>query len=338
MPTRTSEAGTHQATGTQVLGLGHAAPDRIVANAAIEAELGLAEGWIEQRTGIRNRRWATDGEAVSDIAVRAGEMALASSRIAREDVTLTILATSTPDHLLPPSAPLVAHALGLRNSGAIDMAGACAGFVYALSFADAFARTHRANVLIIAANILSRRINSAERASAILFADAAGAVLIGPSDRPGTGVLGVELRSDGSAYDLIRIAAGGSRTPFQPGLDAAEALMTIADGRAVFAKAVNMMAEASNAALHQAGCTPGDIDHWIPHQANTRIIEATRAKLRLPPGRTLSTVAEFANSSAATIPFTWSHCAQSRDFQPGQRVLLSAAGAGLTGGAIVYGL
>lgn len=324
--------------GTEVLGLGHATPERIIANAQIETELGLEAGWIEKRTGIRNRRWAADGEAVSDIAVRAGEMALAASRIARENVTLTILATSTPDHLLPPSAPLVAHALGLRNSGAIDMAGACAGFVYALSFADAFSRAHNANVLIIAANILSRRINPAERASAILFADAAGAVLIGPTDRPRTGVLGVDLRSDGSAYDLIKISAGGSRTLFQPGLDAAETLMTITDGRAVFTKAVNMMAETSTAALGSARCTSSDIDHWIPHQANSRIIEATRSKLQLSPDLTLSTVAEFGNSSAASIPFTWSHCAQARDFASGQRVLLSAAGAGLTGGAIVFGL
>ncbi len=324
--------------GTEVLGLGHAAPERIVPNAQIEEELGLETGWIEKRTGIRNRRWAASGEAVSDIAVRAGEMALAESRMARGDITLTILASSTPDHLLPPSAPLVAHALGLKNSGAIDMAGACAGFVYALSFADAFARAHNASVLIIAANILSRRINPAERASAILFADAAGAVLIGPSKRPRTGVLGVDLRSDGSAYDLIKIKAGGSRLPFEQSLKEADTLMTITDGRVVFSKAVNMMADTSTAALRAAGCTNSEIEHWIPHQANTRIIEATRSKLHLSPEQTLSTVAEFGNSSAASIPFTWSHCAQARDFSGGQRILLSAAGAGLTGGAIVYGL
>ncbi len=326
-------------SGVAIAGLGHYAPTRRVPNAEIEERLSLAPGWIEGRTGIRERRWAADGEALTDIAVRAGEMALATegSGVARADVALTVLATSTPDHLLPPSAPLLAHRLGLARSGAIDMAGACAGFLYALTFADAFVRTQRAPVLVVAANILSRRINFGDRGSAILFADAAGAVLLRPTDRHHTGVLGVSLASDGSGYDLIKIPAGGSRLPFSDARASDETLMVIADGKAVFSAAVGMMARTAREALERSGVTLDAVDRWIPHQANQRIIEATRKQLGIAPERAASSVATFGNSSAATIPFTWSWDPASRAIEPGRRILLTAAGAGLTGGSVVWG-
>lgn len=326
------------AIGVEIVGLGHYAPDRIVTNSEIETQLGLEEGWIERRTGIRSRRWAEDGQGLSDIAVAAAERALTRSGIARERIALVLLATSTPDHLLPPSAPLVAHRLGLARAGGIDMAGACAGFVYALTLADSFVRTHRAPVLVIAANILSRRINPQERASAILFADAAGAVVLAPSARTDAGVVACELVSDGSGYDLIKIPSGGSRQPFHAGLDPSETLMTLADGRAVFQKAVAMMTDTSKAALAQADLSISEIDHWIPHQANERIIEAVRGRLGCSERQVVSSVSEYANSSAASIPFTLAKYAEAREYRPAQHVLFSAAGAGLTGGAVVFRL
>ena len=180
-------------------------------------------------------------EALTDIAVPAAEMALAQAGVDRKAVALTLLATSTPDQLLPPSAPLLAHRLGLSNSGGIDLAGACAGFLYALTLGDAFVRTHGAPVLVVAANILSRRTNSAERGSSILFADAAGAVVLAPADEAGTGVVGAKLAADGSGYGLIKIAAGGSRRPFAPEMPIEDMQMSIADGQAVFTRAVEMM-------------------------------------------------------------------------------------------------
>lgn len=323
--------------GAQIIGLGHYAPERIVPNSEIEAQLDLEPGWIERRTGIRERRFAAEGEALSDMAVAAGNMALDNAAMARDEIALTILATSTPDHLLPPSGPLVAHRLGLDRSGAIDMAGACAGFLYALTFADAFVKTQRKPVLVIAANILSRRINPAERASAVLFADAAGAVIVAPSDRIDTGILGCDLAADGSGYDLIKIPAGGSRTPFSGVQSTTDVLMAISDGRAVFTKAVGMMADTARAAAIAANVTVTDIAHWIPHQANTRIIEATRTRIGITQSRTLNSVAYFGNSSAATIPFTLSLLAGERAYRQGDRLLFTAAGAGLTGGAIVWG-
>lgn len=324
-------------TGAEIIGLGHYAPERVVANGEIEARLGLEPGWIERRTGIAERRFAAEGEALSDIAVAAGYMALSRSGITPGDIALTILATSTPDHLLPPTGPLVAHRLGLAGSGAIDMAGACAGFIYALTFADAFVKTQGRPVLVIAANILSRRINPAERASAVLFADAAGAVVLAPTSRAAAGLQGCDLAAQGSSYDLIKIPAGGSRAPFSPTLAPNDVLMSISDGKAVFTRAVALMVESARKALAAAHCRAGDIAHLVPHQANTRIIEATRSKLGICEAKTLSTVARYANSSAATIPFTLSLLAGEREYKPGDRLLFTAAGAGLTGGAIVWG-
>ena len=252
--------------GSTIAGFGHYAPERRVANAEIEQRLGLEPGWILRRTGIEERRYAADGEALTDIAVPAAEMALTRAGLDRGAIALTLLATSTPDHLLPPSAPLLAHRLGLGNSGGIDLAGACAGFLYALTLADGFVRTHGAPVLVVAANILSRRINPEERGSCILFADAAGAVVVAPATRAGTGVLGAKLAADGSGYGLIQIAAGGSRRPFAPDVPIEDSLMTIADGQAVFSRAVDLMVASSREALAKAQLSV--CGHRLPHPAS----------------------------------------------------------------------
>lgn len=322
--------------GATILGFGHYAPERRIGNAALEAQLGLESGWIEARTGIVERRWADEGEALSDLAVAAGAAALRQSGVDPKSIGLLILATSTPDHLLPPSAPLVAHRLELGGAGAIDMAGACAGFLYALAFGHGFAAAQKTQVLVIAGNLLSRRINFAERDTAVLFSDAAGAVVLGPTSRPGTGVLGVDLQSDGSQYDLIQIAAGGSRVPFAENVAVADTKMRMRDGRAVFARAVELMAESSQKALAAAGCAVADVDHWIPHQANARIIGAAQRRLGITADKALGSVREFGNSSAGTIPLTLSLHAER--LKAGDTLLLTAVGAGLTGGALVFGL
>ena len=322
--------------GSTIAGFGHYAPERRVANAEIEQRLGLEPGWILRRTGIEERRYAADGEALTDIAVPAAEMALTRAGLDRGAIALTLLATSTPDHLLPPSAPLLAHRLGLGNSGGIDLAGACAGFLYALTLADGFVRTHGAPVLVVAANILSRRINPEERGSCILFADAAGAVVVAPATRAGTGVLGAKLAADGSGYGLIQIAAGGSRRPFAPDVPIEDSLMTIADGQAVFSRAVDLMVASSREALAKAQLSISDIDYLIPHQANGRITAAIAQQLGVPAEKVASSIAEFGNSSAATIPLTLSLAAGEGRMARGQRLLMCAAGAGLTGGAVVY--
>lgn len=320
---------------SRMTGFGHAVPARRVDNAEIEMQLGLEPGWIWRRTGIRMRHWAADGDTLTDLAARAGRMALDDAGTAPADIALTLLATSTPDHLLPPSAPLLAHRLGLPRSGAIDLAGACSGFLYALTLADAFVRVHGRSVLVVAANILSRRINPAERAGAILFADAAGAVVLSPSHDSATGLKAAELMSDGSGYDLISIAAGGSNRPFAADIAAEDYLMSMRNGKEVFSRAVDIMTDCSRRALAKAGVTACEVDRFIPHQANARIFDAVCGNLGIDPAKTSRTIETFGNSSAATIPLSLSVANAQRRFVEGETLLLSAAGAGMIGGAVV---
>ncbi len=318
--------------GTRLLGLGHSAPARIVTSAEIEADLGLEPGWIERRTGIRERRWAGPQETLSGMAAEAGAMALREARLGGGDIGLTVLATSTPDHLLPPSAPRVAQILGLHRSGAVDMAGACAGFLYAYVMAESFVRTTGQNVLVIGANLLSRRINPAERGSSVIFADGAGAVVIGPGEG---GARGVSLAADGTGYELVHVPAGGSSRPFAPDLPIEDTRMTLTDGRALFLGAVRLMSECAEAALIQAGMPASAVDRFVPHQANARLMDAVARNLGIAPAHVVNSIETFGNSSAATIPLSLSLSHQARPLREGEIVLMSAAGGGLTAGACV---
>jgi 3-oxoacyl-[acyl-carrier-protein] synthase-3 len=245
-------------------------------------------------------------------------MALGNAGIAQSEIGMVLLATSTPDHLLPPSAPLLAHKLGLTGAGAVDLAGACSGFLYALVMGDALVRMQGRAVLIVAANILSRRINRQERASAVMFGDAAGAVVLAPSQGGLCSLVSSTLTSDGSNYDLIGIPAG-------------ETLMTMRDGRTMFAQAVKTMAECGKTVLQQADVEPSAINHFVPHQANARIFDAVGEQLQLSNAVTARTIRDYGNSSAATIPLSLS--LEQSAYRKGDLILLAAAGAGLTGGA-----
>lgn len=303
---------------SSLIGFGHAVPKRQVFNAEIEAELGLDHGWIERRTGIRSRYWVEEKDCLTDLAAQAGRMALEHAAISPSEIGMVILATSTPDHLLPPSAPLLAHKLGLTCAGAVDLAGACSGFLHALVLGDGLVRTQGQMVLIVAANILSRRINRQERASAIIFGDAAGAVVLAPSGHGYCHLVSSALTSDGSYYDLISIPAG-------------ETLMTMRDGRTMFAQAVRIMTECGRKVLHQANIAPDAIRHFVPHQANARIFDAVASQLQLNNAVTARTITDYGNSSAATIPLSLS--LGRHQYHKGDLVLLTAAGAGLNGGA-----
>ncbi len=320
--------------GTRITGLGHFAPARLVLNGEIEARLGLEPGWIESRVGIRARHYAAPEEALTDIALPAARMALEEA--GKPDIGFLLLATSTPDHLLPPSAPLLAHRLGLR-CGAADLAGACAGFIDALVLADGMVRAQGRSVLVVAANILSRRIDPSDPSTSALFADAAGAVVLSPAPGAASGVMAADLVSDGSGYDLITIPGGGSRLPFGPGLAAGDLYMQMPDGRGVFSKAVDTMVASSETVLAKAGVSARDVTHWIPHQANLRITAAVERRLGLDPARGLSSLRDFGNSSAATIPFTLSYAGRPRGLAAGDICLMSAVGAGLSGGAVLFG-
>jgi 3-oxoacyl-[acyl-carrier-protein] synthase III len=316
----------------KISGAGSAIPENSTSSSEIESRLGLETGWIARRTGIDQRPVASADEATSDLAIRAGEAALRKSGVRADDVGLVLLATSTPDHLLPPTAPLVAYRLGLR-AGAVDLAGACSGFLYALILGSHWVDASGKAALIVGANILTRRIDPKDPATVALFSDGAGAVVLSPGQP--TGLLGSYLGSDGSTYGAIGITAGGTREPLTPeSLKTGANLMRMRRGAALFKHAVQGMADAGKEALQQAGLAAPDIDWWIPHQANVRIIQDTGAMLGIPPERTINVVAKYGNSSAATIPIAMADVAER--LQSGERVLLTAAGAGLvTAGAVV---
>lgn len=341
-------------------GAGHAVPARRVRSREIEERLDLEEDWIVRRTGIESRRYVENGEATSDLALAASESALRSAGRSAGQVGLILLATSTPDHLLPPTAPLLAERLGAEGTGAVDVTGACAGFLYALSMAHAFARVHAAPVLVIGANVLSYRINPNDAATAALFSDAAGALLLEPIERsasdPGAGGAGtgagwrtapsngdaaagrsarssleaLYLGSKGSRYEQIQIPAGGSRRPMtEDRVARREHLMQMERGKEVFREAVEGMVRTGRTVLEEAGRSSAEVDWWIPHQANRRITDRAGEELGFEAERTVSVIEEYGNSSAATIPLGLSLALEDGRIERGDRLLMTAIGAGM---------
>jgi len=324
---------------SQLSNFGHYVPLNRIDNHQLEKHFQLESGWIEKRTGIKARRWAAKDELLVDLAEKAGLAAIKNAMVTKDDIALMILATSTPDHLLPPTAPMVAHRLGLSHSCcAYDLAGACSGFLNALAMADGFVRTQKKAALIIAANILSRRINLSECNSAILFGDAAGAMIIKPTLEKTKGILGMNFLSDGSAYDLISISAGGSQRPFTPEIPLCDYKIKLRDGPAVFSSAVKMMTHCASLAMMDARLTADEIQHFVPHQANFRIADNTAKKLGISSEKIISIVHEYGNSSAAGIPLALSIKHQSQPFAVGEKILLATVGAGMSAGAVVFGI
>ena len=323
---------------SQLDSLGHYVPCNRIDNQELENKFQLESGWITQRTGIKARRWANDGELLVDLAEKAGVFAMNNATVTKSEIGLMILATSTPDRLLPPTAPLLAHRLGLRNSVAYDLSGACSGFLHALVMADNFVRTQKKAALIIAANILSRRMNLADYSSAILFGDAAGAMLIKPAMDSTQGILGIHFVSDGSMYNLISISAGGSERPFASEIPLCDYKVKLHDGPSIFVEAIKMMAECGTQAMQNANLSAKDIQHFVPHQANLRMSENTAKKLGINTEKLISIVHDYGNSSAAGIPLALSIKNQTKHFKKGEKILLTAVGAGMTAGAIVFGV
>jgi len=312
----------------KIIGTGSAIPDHIESNDEIEIRLGLEPGWIARRTGVLGRARAAPDEATSDLAVRAGFAALQRSGLPAHEIGLLLLATSTPDHLLPPTSPLVAHRLGLAHSGAIDLAGACAGFLYALILANAYGQSIGKPVMVIGANILTRRVNHEDAATASLFSDGAGAVVLSPAQP--SHFLGSFLGSDGSHYDTIGIPAGGTREPLTAaGLEQKRNLMTMRRGSSLFKEAIHAMVSAGKEALRQSNRDAATVDWWIPHQANSRIIRETGKQLGIAPERTIDISSQYGNSSAASIPLALDLGIGSGQIHPGELLLFTAAGAGM---------
>ncbi|GAB1688977.1 beta-ketoacyl-ACP synthase III [Krasilnikovia sp. M28-CT-15] len=314
-------------------GLGGWVPPRVVTNDELGRELDTSDAWIHSRTGIRRRHVVDPGTATSDLAVEAARRALASAGTDRVD--LIVLATSTPDHPCPATAPAVADRLGLNGVAAFDVAAVCSGFVYALAAASAMIGQGLAGrALVIGADTFSTILDPADRTTRAIFGDGAGAVVLRAGDdrEPGA-VLGFDLGSDGQHSDLITVAAGGSRQPATAGPVEDAARYFRMRGKEVFFNAVLRMSESAQTLLRTVGWNPEEIDRFVAHQANIRILYAVADQLGLDRRTVVANLDRVGNTVAASIPLALQDAACRGDLVPGQRVVLTGFGGGLTWGS-----
>jgi len=310
-------------------------PSRIVTNDDLAKTIDTSDAWIIERTGIRQRREAAEGEATSDLATAAAAKALAAAGRTPADVDLIVVGTTTPDLTFPAAATMVQRKLGCPVGIAFDVQAVCSGFVYALATADNFvARGQAKCALVIGAETMTRLMDWTDRGTCVLFGDGAGAVVLEPGEGQGTtadrGVLGVALRADGTKQDLLYVDGGPSATGTVGKLRM--------QGNQVFRHAVVNIAEAVIAAAKNAGVALAEVDWFIPHQANQRILEGVARRLGIEQARVISTVSEHANTSAASIPLALAQGIADGRIKPGQLLLIEAMGGGLTWGAAVIRL
>ncbi|TWP48539.1 ketoacyl-ACP synthase III [Lentzea tibetensis] len=309
-----------------VLGCGHHLPHDVVSNEPVAAAAGVLPGWIESRTGIRARRVAAEDEAASDLAVLAAERALANAGVSASALRLIIVATSTPDSPQPPTASLVQHRLGAANAAAFDVNAVCSGFVFGMETARRMI-ADGGLALVIGVDVYSRILDPADRRTAVLFGDGAGACVLGPVP-PGRGIVSVGLSTYGGMHDRIRVPAGGSRIPpSKESLLAGEHYFTM-DGRGVREFVTDELPRAVHLFLRDNGIDGADVRHLVPHQANLRMLEEIVPSLGLPRADVHYTVEDYGNTGAASVPVTMSEAGER--FREGDLVLLAAFGGGMS--------
>jgi 3-oxoacyl-[acyl-carrier-protein] synthase-3 len=313
-----------------VLGCGSYLPSRVLTNADLAKKVATSDEWIAQRTGIRERRIAADGELTSDLAVHAARAALANAKIEAQSIDLIVLATSTPDNTFPASAVTVQAGLGINHGAAFDLQAVCSGFVYALATTDALLRTGTfKRALVIGAETFSRLLDWTDRTTCVLFGDGAGALIMELEPQPGArddrGILVSRLRSDGRYKSKLFVDGGPSSTGTVGHLRM--------EGREVFRHAVTMITDVVEDAFEMTGYTAADVDWFVPHQANKRIIDASAIKLGIDPSKVVITVDRHGNTSAASIPLALSVAVSDGRIKRGDLLLLEAMGGGFTWGA-----
>jgi len=313
-----------------VAGCGGYLPSRIVTNAELAKRIETSDDWITQRTGIRERRVAAEGELTSDLATKAAQAALKRAGLNGGDIDLIVLATSTPDETFPATATRVQAAIGMTRGAAFDVQAVCSGFVFAFAVADNFIRVGQArSALVIGAETFSRILDWKDRTTCVLFGDGAGAVVLTAGEGDGSnkdrGVLSTHVFSDGRYHDMLYVDGGPSST--------GTAGFLRMEGREVFRHAVVKLAEAVDAAIAANSITGTDIDWLVPHQANRRIIDGMGSRLGLPPEKVVLTIDRHANTSAASIPLALAEAASDGRIKPGHLVLMEAMGGGFTWGS-----
>jgi 3-oxoacyl-[acyl-carrier-protein] synthase-3 len=310
-----------------ILGTGSALPKRRVSNQELAAQVDTSDEWIVERTGIRFRYIAGEGETTVSLATDAARAALAAAGLQPRDIDLIVLATATPDQTFPSSATSVQAALDIPDCVAFDVAAVCSGFLYALSVAESMIRAGSAQrALVIGAETFSRILDWEDRATCVLFGDGAGAIVLGAEDGE-RGVLATRLHADGRHNDLLYVDGGPSTTGTVGKLRM--------KGREVFRHAVVNLAAVMNEALEAAGLSASDVDWVVPHQANARILDATARKLGLAPEKVVVTVDQHANTSAASVPLALDTAVRDGRVKPGDVLVLEAMGGGFTWGASI---
>jgi 3-oxoacyl-[acyl-carrier-protein] synthase III len=311
---------------SRIVGTGSYLPEKIVTNDDLARTLDTSDEWIRTRTGICSRHVAADGQLASDLALPAAQRALKAAGVDAADVDLIIVATTTPDMIFPSTACILQAKLGAAGCPAFDVQAVCSGFVYALSIADLFIRAGKAKkVLVVGTEVYSRILDWTDRGTCVLFGDGAGAVMVVASDQPG--IIESRLHADGRHRDMLCVpgSVNGGKVWGSP--------FVHMDGGAVFKFAVRVFEEGANEVLQAAGLQISDVDWFIPHQANIRIMEATARKLGLPQQKVIVTVHHHGNTSAASIPLALDEAVRDGRILDGQTLLLEGVGDGFTWGA-----
>ncbi|MBI3928926.1 MAG: ketoacyl-ACP synthase III [Armatimonadetes bacterium] len=318
-----------------ILGLGSALPDKIVTNADLEALVETSDDWIRTRTGIRERRIADPGTCSSGLGELAARRALADAGVRPEELDLIIVATVTPDTPMPATACRIQKRLGAHRAGAFDLSIACSGFAYAMTVAQQFvAGGGCERVLVIGVDVLSTITNWADRSTCVLFGDAGGAAVLGPVAE-GSGILGFHFGADGGGAELLKIRAPGGMVPgYTPELSREDFCIQMS-GRGVFRFAVQMIGDAAIAALNKAGVHPDEVDLFVPHQANLRIIEAAAQRLNISMDRVFMNVQHYGNTSSGSIPLALADARDQGRIRPGDTVVAVGFGGGLAWCALV---
>jgi 3-oxoacyl-[acyl-carrier-protein] synthase-3 len=322
-------------TNALITGWGMYAPSRIMSNHDLEKLVDTSDEWIVSRTGIRERRIAADGETTTTLSVNAARDALAVAGMTPDELDLVILGTCSPDYYMPATAVLVAHELGATRAAGFDLMAACSGFVFSLATATAYVRSGMyRNVLVVGVELLSRFLDYTDRNTCVLFGDGAGAVIVSASDQPG-GLTGLDMYSDGSGKEGIIFPAGGSACPTTPKTVAEGGHFVHMAGKEVYRYATKQLAESARAALADAGLSVDDVDQFLFHQANLRIIESVQNAVGIPPEKTYLNIEKYGNTSAASVPMAMVEAIADGRIKEGDRLLMVAFGAGYTAGAAV---
>ena len=323
-----------------ILGTGRALPERVVANSELAGMMDTTDQWIRERTGIETRHWVSGGESGVDLAERASRQALATAGVEAESLDAIVYASSTPDHFMPANGTFLQRRLGLGPIPAFNLINACSGFVYALATADAFLRAGSfRRVLVVGQEIQSTRLDRTTRgrATAVIFADGAGAVVVGATEETGRGILAFDLHGDGTHAEKLWVDGPGAMYHPPVSLDQLEAgkYFLQMEGREVFRHAVVRMPESVQTVLAAAGLSTADIGLLIPHQANLRISEAVQKSLALRDDQVFNNIQRYGNTTAGTIPIALDECARSGRLAPGDVVVLTAFGSGFQWGSVV---